>query len=110
MKRRYRFNKCIDINRIIILIDSAISILLFTYPSLDIPALIILFLFFRNLKEKLRCDSGMIVVGRTDDLSSVCYENCYSLKEGVGQSFMKIEGLGLPMLLITYLLLWLIPL
>ena len=85
MKRRYRFNKCIDINRIIILIDSAISILLFTYPSLDIPALIILFLFFRNLKEKLKCDSGMIVVGRTDDLSSVCYENFYSLKKDVGQ-------------------------
>jgi len=40
------------------------------FPSLDIPALIILFLFFRNLKEKLKCDSGMIVVGRTDDLSS----------------------------------------
>ena len=39
----------------------------FTYPSIDIPALITRFLFFRTLKEKLKCDSGMIVVGRTDN-------------------------------------------
>ena len=54
-----------------------IKLMLFTYPSIDIPPLIILFLFFRSLKEKLKCDSGMIVVGRTDNLRNVCYETFY---------------------------------